>query len=123
MTADSDRVAALAQQVLAEHDPNTVPIPEYLGACYDAGLCWVHFPDGMGGLGVSRGLQAVADKVVRACRQGKVLTVEGDDIDIGFESVCIHSDTPGAPELLQAVRRALEENGIRILPVSQNGKA
>ncbi len=65
MTADSDRVAALAQQVLAEHDPNTVPIPEYLGACYDAGLCWVHFPEGMGGLGVSRGLQAVADRILQ----------------------------------------------------------
>ena len=67
--------------------------------------------------------KAVADKVVRACREGKVLTVEGDDIDIGFESICIHSDTPGAPELLEAVRKALEENGIRIAPVSQAGKA
>jgi UPF0271 protein len=49
-----------------------------------------------------------------------VLTVEGDDIDIGFESVCIHSDTPGALELIRAVRQALEENGIRIASVSHN---
>lgn len=67
--------------------------------------------------------KAVAYKVVRACREGKVLTVEGDDIDIGFESVCVHSDTPGAPELLRAIRQALEENGIRIAPVSQPGNA
>ncbi len=65
MTADSDRVAELAQQVLAEHDPKSVPIPEYLGACYDAGLSWVHFPEGQGGLGVSRGLQAVADRILQ----------------------------------------------------------
>ena len=35
--ADSDRVADLARQVVADHDPKTVPIPEFLGACYDAG--------------------------------------------------------------------------------------
>jgi len=63
--ADPDRVAELARQVVAEHDPKTVPIPEYLGACYDAGLSWVHFPEGQGGLGVSRGLQAVADRILQ----------------------------------------------------------
>ncbi len=65
MTSDADRVADLARRVVAEHDPNTVPIPEYLAACYDAGLSWVQFPEGMGGLGVSRGLQAVADRILQ----------------------------------------------------------
>ncbi|WP_197376289.1 acyl-CoA dehydrogenase family protein [Mycolicibacterium baixiangningiae] len=64
-TVDNDRVADLASRVVAEHDPGTVPIPEFLGACYDAGLSWVHFPEGLGGLGVSRGLQAVADGILQ----------------------------------------------------------
>jgi alkylation response protein AidB-like acyl-CoA dehydrogenase len=63
--ADTDRVAELAEKVVAEHDPKSVPIPEVLGACYDAGLSWVHFPEGMGGLGISRGLQAVADRILQ----------------------------------------------------------
>ncbi|WP_163795700.1 acyl-CoA dehydrogenase family protein [Mycolicibacterium sediminis] len=63
--ADVDRVADLAQRVVAEHDPKSVPIPEYLAACYDAGLSWVHFPEGFGGLGLSRRLQAVADGVLQ----------------------------------------------------------
>jgi len=63
--ADTDRVADLARKVVAEHDPKSVPIPEYLGAVYDAGLAWVHFPEGLGGLGVSRGLQAVADRILQ----------------------------------------------------------
>ena len=61
----ADRVAELAHQVVAEHDPKQVPLPQFLGACYDAGLSWVHFPEGLGGLGVSRGLQAVADRVLQ----------------------------------------------------------
>ena len=63
--ADADRVADLARGVVADHDPKRVPIPEFLGACYDAGVSWVHFPEGQGGLGLSRGLQAVADQVLQ----------------------------------------------------------
>ena len=62
---DTDRVAELAQAVVAEHDPKQVPVSEFLGACYDAGLSWVHFPAGLGGLGLSRGLQAVADTILQ----------------------------------------------------------
>ena len=63
--AEADRVAELARQVVADHDPKKVPIPEFLGACYDAGLSWIHFPEGLGGLGLSRGLQAVADGILQ----------------------------------------------------------
>ena len=31
--ADSDRVADLARKVVADHDPKSVPIPDFLGAC------------------------------------------------------------------------------------------
>ena len=62
---DADQVAKIALEVVAEHDPKQVPLPEFLGACYDAGLAWVHFPEGLGGLGTSRGLQAVADDILQ----------------------------------------------------------
>ena len=63
--ADTDRVIEAANRVVAEHGPRSVPIPQFLGACFDAGLSWVHFPEGLGGLGVSRGLQAVADRILQ----------------------------------------------------------
>jgi UPF0271 protein len=61
----------------------------------------------------------VAAKVVRACAEGKVRTVDGVDIELGFDSVCIHSDTPGAAELVEATRRALDRAGIRVRPAGQ----
>ena len=61
----SDRVADLARPGGGRARSEDVPIPEFLGACYDAGLSWVHFPEGQGGLGVSRGLQAVADRILQ----------------------------------------------------------
>ncbi len=63
--------------------------------------------------------QAVADKVLRACIENKVSTVEGDSIDIEFESICFHSDTPGAAQLAQRMRSELIAQGIRIAPLSE----
>jgi alkylation response protein AidB-like acyl-CoA dehydrogenase len=61
-TADEqldDRVEALVDKLLEEHPPKTTDIVEFLGAQFDAGLAWVHFPEGIGGLGLSPKLQRV----------------------------------------------------------------
>src|SRR5216683_4014624 len=63
--------------------------------------------------------RTIADKVVRACREGRVRTVEGDDIDIEFDSICFHSDTPGSLEIGRTMRAALVANGVRIAPPSE----
>ncbi|MFF4623615.1 acyl-CoA dehydrogenase family protein [Nonomuraea jabiensis] len=52
-----ERVAAF----LAEHDPDGDRL-EFLRARFDAGLAWVWFPEGLGGLGVSRELQLVVER-------------------------------------------------------------
>ncbi len=58
--------------------------------------------------------KAVAAKVLRACQQGLVQTVDGVDINIQFSSVCLHSDTPGAVPLLQAIVQSLRQANITI---------
>jgi len=63
--------------------------------------------------------QAVARRVVRACVEGKVKTVDGPDIQIDFESICIHSDTPGALTLIQAARDALQAAGVPVRPLPE----
>lgn len=64
---------------------------------------------------------AVADKVMLACQQGLVDTVDGQRIPIELDSICIHSDTPGALELTRTIRRRLLEAGIAIrTPHGQN---
>jgi len=52
-----DRVKAF----LAEHDPADTPKQDFNNARFDAGLAWVHYPEGLGGLGLSRTLQGVVD--------------------------------------------------------------
>jgi len=64
--------------------------------------------------------KAIAKKVLRACTEGKVRTVSGADIDIEFESICFHSDTLGALDIVSQMREALTAEGIRISPASQS---
>jgi 5-oxoprolinase (ATP-hydrolysing) subunit A len=45
--------------------------------------------------------------------------VNGSDINIPSDSVCVHSDTPGAVKLAQAIVRKLEENDIEVRPVGR----
>lgn len=58
----------------------------------------------------------VAERVLRACREGVVRTVEGEDLAISFDSICLHSDTPGALDLAEATRHALDAAGIEVRP-------
>ena len=56
----------------------------------------------------------VAARVLRACQEGVVRTVEGEDLCIEFDSICLHSDTPGALALVEATRNALDNAGIKV---------
>ncbi len=49
------------REFLAATDPVSIPRLDFLRARFDAGLAWVHYPPGLGGLGAARALQAVAD--------------------------------------------------------------
>jgi alkylation response protein AidB-like acyl-CoA dehydrogenase len=62
-TAD---IQAKVKEFLAAHDPKETPRLDFLRARYDAGLAWVHYPEGRGGLGAPRALQTVTDKAFAA---------------------------------------------------------
>ncbi len=53
-------------ELLAAHPPATTGRLEFLRARFDAGLAWVHFPQGLGGLDAPRSLQAVVDAELEA---------------------------------------------------------
>ena len=52
-TDELAHIDALIDELLAECPLPATPMPEFLGAQFDRGLAWVHFPNGHGGLGLS----------------------------------------------------------------------
>jgi alkylation response protein AidB-like acyl-CoA dehydrogenase len=49
----STNVEELVDQLLADMPPATTPAKEFLGAQFDRGLAWLHYPQGYGGLGLT----------------------------------------------------------------------
>ncbi len=63
-----DELRERTQALLDEVDPHSVDQITFRGAQFDAGLGMVHFPEGKGGLGLSRSKQAVIDDVLREAK-------------------------------------------------------
>ncbi|WP_433548987.1 acyl-CoA dehydrogenase family protein [Streptomyces sp. CA-294286] len=65
MTTAAD-LRTRTKELLAAHPPATTDRTAFLKARFDAGLAWVHYPVGLGGLDAPRGLQAVVDAELEA---------------------------------------------------------
>ncbi len=63
-TAEEDRVREAVGRFVASTDPETTEASAFWGARFDAGLAWVGFPLGHGGLGVHAGLQVLVDDLL-----------------------------------------------------------
>lgn len=62
----TDELHERVRDLIAAHDPATTDRLEFLNARFDAGLAWVHFPVGLGGLGLPRASQPVVDAELAA---------------------------------------------------------
>ena len=65
-----------------------------------------------------------AERVVRMLREGKIRAIDGSDVAVRPETICLHGDTPGAVEFARLLRERLEGEGIEIrAPVRLSSRA
>ncbi len=64
LTAEEADVQRRVDELLAANPPGRTDRQAFLKAQFDAGLAWVHFPQGSGGLGLSPKLQRIVDTVL-----------------------------------------------------------
>jgi 5-oxoprolinase (ATP-hydrolysing) subunit A len=55
-----------------------------------------------------------AERVLRMLREGKVRSIEGRDVEVRGETICVHGDNPGAVEFARELRVRLEREGVKI---------
>jgi len=75
-TSDDQQLALVTTAIdtlLAEHPPTAIDDREFRGHRYDAGLAWVHFPEGFGGLGARPDLNRLVEE---RCRTAKAKATE-----------------------------------------------
>ncbi|RYF61418.1 MAG: LamB/YcsF family protein [Comamonadaceae bacterium] len=56
-----------------------------------------------------------AEQAVQMVTEQTVTAVDGTVVSMPIQSLCVHSDSPGAIELARAVRSALENSGVAIV--------
>ena len=100
---ERDLVTSTAHRVAAEFPPTRVPQRNFLEACFDAGLAWVQFPVGLGGLGVAPGLQAVSDSILQAAGGPEVFWLNPMGYGMAAPTLVAH----GSVELQRKLLRPL----------------
>jgi alkylation response protein AidB-like acyl-CoA dehydrogenase len=94
-------VEGRALDLVSRHDPRSMGRRQFLGVWFDAGLTWVHFPKGLGGLGVPRGLQAVADAVLHEAGGTHPFTLNPIGYGMAAPTLIEHAQPELAQELLR----------------------
>jgi 5-oxoprolinase (ATP-hydrolysing) subunit A len=61
--------------------------------------------------------QAAAERVLKLAREGKVTAVDGTEIVLQAETICVHGDNPAAVLLTKRIRETLVNAGIELLPM------
>ena len=63
--------------------------------------------------------ETVVERSLKLATEGKVIAIDGTEIDFSADSICLHGDTAGAVELAGAVRGSLEAGGVAITPMDK----
>lgn len=63
--------------------------------------------------------EVAVTRVIRMIREGRVSSVDGADIEIVADTVCVHGDGPQALAFVASLRQALADNGIQTAPIGR----
>jgi UPF0271 protein len=65
--------------------------------------------------------ERVVEQALRMVKEGIVRAIDGTEVAVHADTICIHGDHPGAADLARALRLALERDGIRVAPPRATG--
>jgi UPF0271 protein len=58
-------------------------------------------------------------QVLRMVKEGRVTAVDGTDVEVRADTLCIHGDQPGAVVFARAIREALQQEGIEVRAITR----
>jgi UPF0271 protein len=61
-----------------------------------------------------------ARQALSIVERGSVIACDGTEVSVDAQTICIHGDTPGAPQIAAAVARTLREAGVTLGALSAN---
>ena len=64
-------------------------------------------------------LDEVVERSLKMVTEGKATAVNGEEVEVQADTLCLHGDTPGAVEMARAVRDGLRDAGVEIVRLSE----
>ena len=61
----------------------------------------------------------VAQRALMMAKEGKVVAIDGKEITLQPQTLCVHGDTPGAVNLVKKIRQTLTEEGVEVVSLSK----
>ena len=62
----------------------------------------------------------VANRALKMAKEKRIVAVDGSEIIVEAQTLCVHGDNPKAVELVRAIRETLETNGVEVKPIERN---
>jgi UPF0271 protein len=62
--------------------------------------------------------EEAAAQAVQIVERSSVIAADGSTVALNAQTICIHGDTPGAPEIAAAVNRALRAASVALKPIA-----
>jgi UPF0271 protein len=63
--------------------------------------------------------QRIKDRIVQLIEIGTVTTLTGETLELEYDSICVHGDTPGALDMIRIIRLAMDEHKVAMKPMAE----
>ena len=61
--------------------------------------------------------EVVAKRALRMALEGKVIAIDGTEIDLKADTLCVHGDNPAAVQMVKKIREDLRSSGADVTPM------
>ena len=97
-----------------------------MGKCYGIRIAFEAFPDRAyredGSLvprrekgAVIEDHEIVAQRALKMALEGKVIAIDGTEIDLWADTLCVHGDNPDAVQMVKKIREELKKSGVNVI--------
>ncbi|WP_297508822.1 5-oxoprolinase subunit PxpA [Thermococcus sp.] len=63
--------------------------------------------------------EEIVERVVSMVKDGGVRAINGEWVELKADTICVHGDNPKAVEIASMVRKALEAEGVKVVPMGE----
>jgi len=67
-------------------------------------------------------VEEIANRVLMMVKDNKVMAIDGTEVPVAAQTICVHGDTPGAVEMIKGIREKLGTVNIKFQPFGQRSE-